>query len=528
MGFQEPITSDVVAGILASMPTRIGDLAKLGAERWPNQLALVETSGTWTYAQLLDAINETKERLLGLGVRPGDRVGLVCENCRSFVAILMALAEMDAWPVLVNAKLSAREVDEIWDHCGARCVIYTTNVSHAAREHAKRHEAVAQEVGRLGSVAIGAIDQNVEPEPLEPTAENRVAALIYTSGTTGVPKGVMLSHRNVLYIAAISARIRSLTPKDRLYGVLPMSHAVGLSVVLLGTLISGGTLYLSPRFDPVLALKSFEKDQITVLLGAPAMFALLLDYAKLKGISNLRFPALRIIASAGAPLDLALKQQVEKFFGLVLHNGYGVTETSPTIAQTRVEVPRTDISVGRVFPGVEVKLAASDGRDVAEGEVGELLVRGLTVMKGYYRAPEETAVAINGDGWFNTRDLARSDDGSLFIVGRTKDMIVHFGLNVYPAEVEGVLNAYPGVRRSAVIGRTVEGAEGGEEIVAVVQLAPEAHVTDEELMEHAGRHLAPYKRPTHVVFVPELPVGPTGKVQKSNLARMVQKRMEVG
>src|SRR2546421_2903110 len=509
---------DRASEILATLPARISDVVKPWAERSPDHLALVEPSGTWTYGQLAAVIARTEEWLLECGVRPGDRVMLLCENCRAFVAVLLALAGLDAWPVLVNARLSAREVDQIRDHSGARRVIYTTSVSPHAREHAKRHGAVIREVGDLGPIGIGPLDEKVEPEPVD--SANQVGALIYTSGTTGLPKGVMLTHRNLLFLAAGSAKIRSLAPDDRFYGVLPMSHTVGLSVVLLGTLLSGTTLYLSSRFDPVAALASLEKDRLTVVLGAPAMFSLLLDYTKLKGLKSLNFPALRIMASASAPLQSALKSAVEALFGLPLHNGYGVTECSPTIAQTRVEAPRSDTSIGPVFPGVEVKLVGPDGKRVAEGEVGELGVRGPNVMKGYYRAPEETAAAINAEGWFNTRDLARLEDGNLFIVGRTKELIVRFGLNVYPAEVEAVLNTHPAVVRSAVIGRSVEGVEGDEAIVAFVQLLPGSPLTATELAEHAGRHLAPYKRPSRILVTPALPLTPTGKVVKAELAKM--------
>jgi acyl-CoA synthetase (AMP-forming)/AMP-acid ligase II len=275
------------------------------------------------------------------------------------------------------------------------------------------------------------------------------------------------------------------------------------------------------RFDPVAALGSFERDRITVVLGAPAMFSMFLEYTKLKRIKSLNFPALRIIASASAPLHLALKLEVEQLFGLVLHNGYGVTECSPTIAQTRVESPRKDDSVGPIFPGVEVKLVDPAGNSVPAGQVGELRVRGPNVMKGYYRAPDETASAIDPEGWFNTRDLARFEDNNLFIVGRTKELIVRFGLNVYPAEVEVVLNAHPAVVRSAVIGRSVEGSKGDEEIVAFVQALPGSSLSGTALEEHVARHLAPYKRPSQILFIPELPVTPTGKVVKAELAKMI-------
>ena len=506
--------------ILKSLPARIGDVLKPWVERTPDHPALVESSGTWTYKQLDAVVTETQAWLRELGVRPGDRVMIVCENCRAFIAICFALAAMGAWPVLVNSKLSAREVDEIREHCGARRVLYTTAVSPQATQHAKRHGAVLGPVGNLGPIGVGPSNENVQPEPIDPLEppENHVGALIYTSGTTGLPKGVVLSNRGLLFVAGVSAKIRALAPKDRLYGILPMSHAVGLSVVLLGTLMSGATLYLTPRFDPVAAHATLEKERLTVVLGVPAMFNQLLEYAKFKGLASLNVADLRIISSSGAPLDPSVKLAVEKFFGMPLYNGYGVTECSPNIAQAHTDEPRSDTSVGRVFPGIEVKFVDRDRNPVPAGEVGELWVRGPNVMKGYYRAPEETAAAVDSEGWFNTRDLAQLRDGHLFIIGRTKELIVRFGFNVYPAEVEAVLNSHPAILRSAVIGRSVE---GDEEVIAFIQLMPGATLTPAEAAEHAAKNLAPYKRPSQIVFTPEMPVNLNGKVIKAELVKLI-------
>jgi long-chain acyl-CoA synthetase len=514
------IDLDNVAELLTSLPERICDVIKPWAESSPDRPALVETSGTWTYKQFASIVSEARRWLLDLDVRPGDRVMMICENCRASVAILLALADVDAWPVLVNSRLSAREIDAIRDHCGPRRVIYTTSVSPQARDHAKRHGAVILETTPVGPIAVGLVNESAGPEAIDSEVTQRVAALIYTSGTTGLPRGVMLTHRNLLFVAGVSAKIRSLHPKDRLYGILPVSHAVGLSVVLLGSLLSGSTLYLASRFDPVAALATLEKEHLTVMLGAPSMFSLLADYAKLKGLTSLNCPKLRIISSSGAPLQPALKAQVESLFGMILYNGYGVTECSPNISQAVVGERRTDTSVGRVLPGVEVQLVGSDEQPVADGEVGELWVRGPNVMKGYYRAPEETAAAINSERWFNTRDLARLENGYLFIIGRTKELIIRFGENVYPAEVEAVLNSHPAVVRSAVIGRTVEGTQGGEEVVAYVQLAPSSATSESDLAQHAAQHLAPYKRPSHILLVPSMPLTPTGKVIKGELAKL--------
>jgi long-chain acyl-CoA synthetase len=499
--------------------TRISDVVKHWAEHSPDRTALVESTGAWTYGQLASAISDTQTWLRGLGVRPGDRVMIVGENCRAFVTILLATAGIDAWPVLVNARLSPREIDEIKNHCGARRVFYTISVSPQAADHAKRRGASLEDRDGFGSTGIGPINEDAEPEPLKANVTNRVAALIYTSGTTGLPKGVMLSHGNLLFMAEGSAKVRSVGPQDRVLGVLPMSHAVGLSVVLLGSLIAGASLYLTPRFDPMMARVTLEKDELTLLLGTPAIFNQLLQYAKLRKISSLKFPALRIISSSGAPLDSATKSGIESLFGMVLHNGYGVTECSPTIALTRPESPRSDTSIGAPFPGVEIKLVGSDGNAAPDGGVGELRVRGPNIMKGYYRAPEETAAAIDAEGWFNTRDLARLEDGNLFIVGRTKDLIVHRGFNVYPAEIEAVLNAHPAVVQSAVVGRSVR---GDEEIVAFVQLLPESLLTADELADYAAGCLAQYKRPSQIMLVSAMPMTPTGKIVKGELKKIAE------
>lgn len=511
------MTKDFQSEISGALLTRVSDIVTVRAGASPDQTALVESSGEWTYRALASAIAEAEVRLSGAGVRPGDRVMIVCENCRAFVSTLFAVTNLDAWPVLVNARLSASEVDKIRDHCGARLVVYTVDASTHASDHAKRSGASIHSVGDAGSLAMSQRNDSVAPEPLDADAADRVAALIYTSGTTGKPKGVMLTHKNLLFMASASSKIRKLSSEDRLYGILPMSHAVGLSVVLLGSLFSGATVYLASRFDPMTARRTMEKERLTVVLGVPAMFAQMVEYAKLRGLKKFELPHLRIISSSGAPLHPATKSEVEELLGLVLHNGYGITECSPTIAQAIPEEPRSDTSVGRILPEVEVKLVGPNGDEVGRGEVGELRVRGPNVMKGYYRAPEETTAVIDGDGWFNTRDLARLENGFLFIAGRTKELIVHCGFNVHPAEVEAAISSHPAVARCAVIGRR---RNGDEEVIAIVQALTGAKLDSGELAEHAARLLAQYKRPAEIHFVDEMPLTPTGKIAKIELAKM--------
>ena len=495
---------------------RISDVVEVWAEQTPDHPALIESTGAWSYRQFAAAIPETESWLRVLGVRPGDRVMIVGENCRAFVTILLAAAGLDAWPVLVNARLSAREIEQIQEHSGARRVFYTVSVSPQAADHAKQAGAALEDRG-FGSIGVGSMRENATPEALDLNVSDRVAALIYTSGTTGLPKGVMLTHRNLLFMAEGSARVRSVNSNDRVFGVLPMSHAVGLATVLLGSLTAGASVFLAPRFDPMTARVTLEREQITLLYGTPAIFNQLLQYAKLRKLESLSFSTLRVITSSGAPLDPATKAGIESLFGMVLHNGYGVTECSPTIAMTRPEAPRTDTSIGPAFPGIELKFIGSDGLPVTDGGVGELRVRGPNVMKGYYRAPEETAAAIDSDGWFNTRDLARIENGNLSIVGRTKELIVHSGFNVYPAEVEASLNSHPAVAQSAVVGRRLD---GDEQVIAFVQLVPEATLTPTDLAEYAGQHMASYKRPSEIIIVATMPTTPTGKIVKTELEKV--------
>jgi acyl-CoA synthetase (AMP-forming)/AMP-acid ligase II len=311
--------------------------------------------------------------------------------------------------------------------------------------------------------------------------------------------------------------LRGLTPQDRAYGVLPISHVYGLASVMLGTLYAGACLYLAPRFSAAAMLRAIGDDGLTILQGVPAMYARLLELA-----GGAKVPSrLRFIYAGGSPLDPSLKRQVENLLGLPLHNGYGMTESSPTISQTRLDAPRGDTSVGAPIPGVEVRVVDAGGADVAPGEAGELWVRGPNVMKGYYREPVLTAAAMRPGGWLNTGDMARQDpDGALFIVGRTKELIIRSGFNVYPLEVETALNAYPGVTQSAVVGRTVEG--GNEEVVAFVEVDAARRPGVQELRDYLAQRLSPYKCPTDIVIMAALPAAATGKILKGQLKTLAQ------
>ena len=517
-----------VEQVLASLPDRISGIARRWSTRAPDAPALHDGRRHWSYAQLAEAVDHTAALLRRLDVRAGDRLMVVGENCVAQVVLTFAAADIDAWIVHVNGRLSAREVDQILDHSGARRVIYTSMpASPETTAHGQRHGAEpAQPPFDACEWMVGALNAGSAPEPAHASPERQVAALIYTTGTTGHPKGVMLTHRNLLFIAAISSTLRGLTPHDRAYGVLPITHVYGLASVMLGTLYAGACLYLCPRFTPDALIKAIGDDRLTILQGVPAMYARLLEKlgAADDGLPPRLENQLRFAYAGGSPLSPTLKTQVERLLGVPLHNGYGMTETSPTVSQTRLDQPRGDASVGMAIPGVEVRVVDAAGADVATGMDGELWVRGPNIMLGYYREPEMTAAAMRPGGWINTGDMARRDaDGALFIVGRTKELIIRSGFNVYPLEVETVLNAHPAVTQAAVVGRDAGDGNGNEEVVAFVELDPRHRVSTEELQQYLAGRLSPYKIPSEIITMQTLPAATTGKILKGQLRQLAQK-----
>ncbi|MBV9572274.1 MAG: AMP-binding protein [Alphaproteobacteria bacterium] len=496
----------------ADVPHRVEDIVALRAIKSPAKVALVAGDQRCTYAELQRAIEEAANRLACVGVRPRDRIMLICENSIAAVALYFACTSIGAWPVIVNARLASREIDGIREHCSSRLIVFTTGASARTRSHAERYGAEQiSDLSGLGPMAFTSPNTTAQPEPeLDSDPREEVAAIIYTTGTTGRPKGIMLSHANLLFVANATANARRLMPGDKVCALLPMSHSLGLTGVLLSSLVSGAEVHLHARFDPTRVLGGLANDGVSVMIGMPSMYAMLVEYAKRNALAPIAAPALRLISSAGAPLDAATKASVEAAFGQTLHNGYGISECSPSIALTALYAPRGDCSVGRILPGIETKLAGTK----KGSDIGELLVRGPGVMKGYYNAAEETRAAIDDEGWFRTGDLARFEGDHLFIVGRAKEMIIRFGYNVYPAEIEAVLNAHPGVLRSAVIGREQDGTE---DILALVQLVDGATASATELADHAAFRLTAYKRPSEIVIVPEMPLEANGKIRKAAL-----------
>ncbi len=524
IGGDEIIMGGAVKELIANLPERVSHKIWQWIKETPQAIALQEAGRDWTYADLGEAIKEAQQHLKARQVRGGDRIMLVCENSCAQVAFLLAASDLDIWVALINSRMSGAELDAIRDDCQPRHIIYTVNVSSDARKHAERHGATFEQHPRWGEFAYsGTLDTS--PEPVYESNQDQVFAMIYTSGTTGKPKGVMLTHKNIAYTCTMSGMIRGVTQGQRIYVVLPMSHSFGLSSACLATLYAGATAYLEPRFAPETCLNTLLEQKITMFLAVPPMYSALIEAIKTRGLraDNL---ALEYLSVGGAPLDPETKATTESFFGLPLHNGFGLTETSPTISAARRDEGLEDCSCGRPVPGTEVRLVKRDGSDADAGGVGELWVRGPQVMKGYFRQPNLTAKVLNAEGWFNTEDLAQLDSvGNISIVGRTKEMIVRSGFNIYPAEVEAVLNAHPMITQSAVVGVT---HQGDEDVQAYVQTMPGASISEEELKAYCKEKLTAYKRPSKITLMATLPATNTGKLLKSRLQELAKLSLEEG
>ena len=471
-----------------------------------------------SFADLGALTDAAEAELRALGVRAGDRVLVVAENCPEHAALILACSRVGAWSCGVNARMAPGEVDAFAAKADARVLYFTASSSRSAAAHAARHAAVASV---LPGMQHGAArdEATVEPPPLR----DDVAALIFTSGTTGAPKGVMVTHEALIHFARVSAASRGLGPQDRCYAFVPMTHIFGLATVLLTSLHAGAQLVLRPQFDPEDLLDALAHHGVTQLQGPPALFSRLLAHLRERSIAHPEAPLLRYVYTGAGPLDLTLKQRVEAAFGQALHHGYGLSEYAGSVHLTRLSEQRPDTSVGYVVQDAEVQVTdPASGRPVPTGERGELWIRGRGLMRGYFRDPQATNAVMRDGGWYASGDLGELHaDGALFVVGRLKEMIIRSGFNVYPAEVELALNQLPGVQRSAVVGRPEK--DGNEEVIAFVELSAGATFDEAAARARLREQLAPYKQPSHIVTVAELPTSHNGKVLKRRLQEQAAK-----
>ncbi len=473
----------------------------------PQAIALSDSIGTtWTFADLDSASEALADQLRSAGVQANDRVLVLSENCASAVAALFACWKMGAVAIPVNARQTESEVQRILAHATPAAVLMTTAVSKDAVAHAERMGAV-ETTGAFGKIHMATLTANPDVDLRD------VAVLLYTTGTTGDPKGVMLTHGNMRFGGLASANLRKMGPGDVIYGVLPLTHVFGLVSVVTAACYAGVSVQLESRFSAA-ALYDAVMNGVTILPAVPQMHALVMQYTKEQGLTQLGSPSLRYVSSGGAPLDPAWKRKAEAFYGLPLQNGFGMTETSAGATATSSPLGSSDISVGPKTPGTEIRIddqaVGGDGAGV-----GEVLVRGPNVMKGYYLNPIETEKALDAEGWLHTGDLGKIDEhGHLHILGRSKELIIHGGFNVYPPEVEAALNDHPQVIQSAVVGRV---KDGDEQVLAFVQIAEGDEIDSDALRRFVGERLAGYKRPSQIVAATSLPAAPTGKILKHKL-----------
>jgi acyl-CoA synthetase (AMP-forming)/AMP-acid ligase II len=483
------------------------DLLAAQARARPDAPAFSDSLETrWTYGDLAEATAELAQVMRSSGVTGGDRVMVLAENRCAVVAALMAASQVGAVAVPVNARMSPSEVDRILEHARPALVLISTQIEGPAQAHAARLEA-GEISGTFGAMHMA------RPYASSGDAPAEVAVLLYTTGTTGDPKGVMLTHDNLLFGGKASAELRDMVPGDVIYGVLPMTHVFGLASVMTAALYAGAEVWLEARFSAQNLYEALRRG-VTRLAAVPQMHALVMQFAKEQGLERLDSPHLQYVSSGAAPLDPDWKRRAEAFYGVALQNGYGMTEATAGVCATKNGSPGDpDISVGPPLPGVEVRIDES----VAGGGagLGEVLIRGGNVMLGYYRNPDETAKVLDSAGWLRSGDLGRLDDqGLLHIEGRSKELIIHGGFNVFPPEVEAALNAHPQVVQSAVVGRR---SKGDEEVLAFVQYAKGDRPDVAELMRFVRADLAGYKCPAQIVLTETLPAAPTGKILKHRL-----------
>ncbi|MDO6523531.1 class I adenylate-forming enzyme family protein [Shimia thalassica] len=487
---------------------RIHDFVSHAAARKPDGLGVISQDDSQTTWKGLQAASEdARNRLQEIGVKPGDRVVLCFENSIEVLAFMLGTSQLGAASVVVNARLTGPELERIIAHSDPSAIMFSIGSSSAASDHAKVHGALNIS-GAFGEVAL-CPRENSQPE----TDFEDVAVLLYTSGTTGHPKAAMLTHDNLINAAKASADVRGMQEGDVTYLALPLSHIFGL-VTILAICFAQGTARLETRFD-VKRLYAALQDDVTLLPAVPQMHAHLFHYARANDMPRYSRGLLRYVSSGGAPLDPAWKREAEAFYGLPLQNGYGLTECAAGVCATRNDLGDPDISVGRAMLGSELSLDMTAVGAHPEEGIGEILIGGPQVMKGYFRDAAQTADVLTSEGWFRSGDLGRFDEeGRLHIAGRTKELIIRSGFNVYPVEVEAILTEHPDVIVAGVVGRKME---GNEEVLAFVKTAPESGLTEAVLKDFVHGQLAPYKRPERIIVAHDLPAAPTGKILKAKL-----------
>jgi long-chain acyl-CoA synthetase len=481
------------------------------AARVPDSPAVRLGGGELSYAELDERSARLATLLREKGLQEDDRVGVMLPNVLEFPISYYGVLRAGGIVVPMNVLLKRREIAFYLEDSGAKLLLAWHGFAAEARDGAADAGVEPVEVEPESFAAMLA-----EHEPtagLAETAEDDTAVILYTSGTTGKPKGAELTHLNLHRNADVASRTTcEIEAGDIVFGGLPLFHSFGQTVGMNATLMVGATLTLVPKFDPAEALETIQRDGVTHFYGVPTMYGALLHHPERESYDT---STLRQCITGGASMPVEVLRGFEEAFGAIVLEGYGLSETSPVSSSNHPEMERKPGSIGTPLEGVEMKVVDEDDNEVPQGEVGEIVIRGHNIMKGYWQRPDATAEAMRG-GWFHSGDMARIDEeGYFYIVDRKKDLIIRGGYNVYPREVEEVLYEHPKIREAAVLG--VPHDEWGEEIGAAVVLHEGEELGSEEVSAYVKERIAAYKYPRIVWFLDDLPKGPTGKILKREI-----------
>jgi long-chain acyl-CoA synthetase len=493
------------------MGLNLASLLTESAERSPQGPAIRLGEAELSYAELDQSSARLATLLREKGLEPGDRVGVMLPNVPDFPVAYYGVLRAGGIVVPMNVLLKRREIAFYLEDSGATLLLAWHGFAEEARTGAADADA---ELIEVEPATFAAMLAEHEPTPgLVETAEDDTAVILYTSGTTGKPKGAELTHLNLFRNADVSSRTTcEVTGGDVVLGALPLFHSFGQTVGMNASLKVGACLTLVPKFDPGEALATMQRDGVTHFYGVPTMFGALLHHPERESYDT---SALRTCITGGASMPVEVLRGFEEAFGAIVLEGYGLSETSPVSSSNHPDKDRKPGSIGSPIEGVEMRVVDENDEEVAQGEVGEIVIRGHNIMKGYWQRPDATEEAMRG-GWFHSGDMARTDEeGCFYIVDRKKDLIIRGGYNVYPREVEEVLYEHPKIREAAVVG--VPHEEWGEEIGAAVVLHDGEELPAEEVSAYVKERIAAYKYPRVVWFLDDLPKGPTGKILKREI-----------
>ncbi|AGL00063.1 long-chain-fatty-acid--CoA ligase [Desulfoscipio gibsoniae] len=504
----------------------IGDLLDRNARRYPKKTAVFFRETRYTFGELKNRVCRLSNAFWEMGIRKGDRVALLLENCHQYLELYLAVTSKGAIAVPLNYRQAGRELTYIINDAQVKAVVSCKAYLPVLNAIEKDLQGVKYYISIDGGEKVLDYEQLItaasaaEKAPVT-VSDSDVAYLMYTSGTTGYPKGVILTHKNIIMTSMnLSWSYHYIEPDDVTINFAPLFHS-GQASISMCHFYSGATNIIMEKFNPQSILETIQKEKVTNFWAAPTMINMLIKYPE---FARYDLSSLRQIAYSGAPMPVPLLKECLALIGPKFIQMYGLTEAGPHltslaqedhVAEGPPEKVRRLGSVGKEVLNTQVRVVNERGEDVAPGEVGEIIGKGDNIMQGYWNLPKATAEALR-DGWLYTGDLATVDeDGYIYIVDCKKDMIISGGENIYPKELENVIYEHPAVLEAAVIG--LPDTHWGELVMALIVLKQGQQVTEEEIIEYCKKNLASYKKPKRVKFIDELPKNPSGKVLKTVL-----------